>query len=249
MMLVRDRAGLLAEAASSVLAQSDPDLELVILDDGSHDDSWEVAQALAAQDSRVQLLRNEHSVGIPAARNMVLATARGRYVAICDSDDLSRPERFGRQRAALDADPQVVAVGARINSFAGDPTAGHEPSWHWGLRDGRLPFAFPTAMLRTDVMREAGGFDERYTIAEDLHLAYRLAGRGWRFAAVDDVLVDYRVHAGSITATRARAREWYTLRAQLAGVCALHGGFSPRGYAVLGQSAMRCVATMVGVRR
>jgi len=249
MMLVRDRADLLGEAAASVLAQTDRDLELVIVDDGSTDDTWCVAEQLAASDERVRLLRNAASRGIPAARNQVLAAARGTYVAICDSDDLSRPGRFAAQRALLDGDPTLVGVGVRINAFEGDDlAAGSEPTWHWGLRDGRLPFAFPGAMLRLDVVRAIGGFDERYAIAEDLQLAYRLAGRGGRFSTVDEVLLDYRIHAGSITQRRAVTREWCTLKAQWRGIRALRGRLSPRGWAVVVQTKLRLLAALVGMR-
>lgn len=249
MMLVRDRADLLEAAARSVLEQEGVDLELVILDDGSTDDTWEVARALAASDERVVLMRNSSSAGIPVARNQVLGRARGRYVAICDSDDLSRPRRFARQLALLDGDASLVAVGVRINAFSDDPTVGDEPDWHWGLRDGRLPFAFPGAMLRTDAVRAVDGFARSYAIAEDLHLAYRLAGAGGRFATVDEVLLDYRVHDGSITQRRAVRREWCTLRAQLRGLVELRGRFSARGYAVVVQSTLRLLAALVGLRR
>ncbi|MCW2922229.1 MAG: glycosyltransferase family 2 protein, partial [Thermoleophilia bacterium] len=249
-MLVRDRADLLDEAASSVLAQGEDDLELVICDDGSTDGTWEVARELAARDARVVLLRNEDSVGIPAARNQVLAAARGRYLAICDSDDVSLPGRFTRQRALLDLDASIVGVGTRFRAFQGDdPSAGSEPGWNWGLADGRLPFLFPTAMLRVDAVRAVGGFDETYALAEDLDLAYRLASRGGAFEIVDEVLVAYRIHGGSITQRRAFAREWHNLRAQLRGVRLLRGRFSTRGYAVVIQSALRTLLSAVGVRR
>jgi len=232
-----------------VLAQSDPDFELVILDDGSTDDTWQVAERLAAIDARVRLLRNEVSVGIPAARNQVLEVARGAFVAICDSDDLSRPTRFAQQRKLLERDEQLVGVGAGINAFEDDPVSGTEPSWHWGLRDGRLPFAFPGGMFRTDAMRAVGGFNTSYAIAEDLQLAYRLAGAGGVFAQVDEVLLDYRIHAGSITASRARTREWCTLRAQLRGLYDLRGRFTLRGYAVIAQTKLRLLLALLGLRR
>lgn len=249
MMLVRDRAELLGPAARSVLEQTDGDLELVILDDGSVDGSWEVAERLAEGDSRVRLLRNERSVGIPAARNQVLAAARGTWLAVCDSDDLSRPDRFRRQRELLEADDLRVGVGVRISAFESSPATGSEPRWHWGLRDGRLPFAFPGAMLRVGSVRDIGGFDTAYPIAEDLQLAYRLAGAGGTFGVVDEVLLDYRIHAGSITAARARTREWCTLRAQLRGLRELRGRYSARGYAVIAQTVLRLLLALVGLRR
>jgi glycosyltransferase involved in cell wall biosynthesis len=242
MMLVRDRAQLLEPAAHSVLEQTDGDLELLIVDDGSRDSTPEVAARIAASDPRVRVLTNAESVGIPAARNQALAAARGEFLAICDSDDLSRPDRFARQRQRLDSDPALVAVGCRINAFSDDPASGSEPAWHWGLRDGRPEFAFPGTMLRTEAVRAAGGFDERYRVAEDLHLTYRLAGRGGRFATVDAVLVDYRIHAGSVTQRRAASLQWWTLRAQLRGLVELRGRVSARGYAVLVQTVLRWIA-------
>lgn len=249
-MLVRDRAALLDEAATSVLSQGEADLELVICDDGSSDGTWEVARELAARDPRVVLLRNETSRGIPAARNQVLGVARGRYLAICDSDDVSLPGRFTRQRALLDANAALVGAGTRFRTFEGDdPSSGSEPGWNWGLEDGRLPFLFPTAMLRVDAVRAVGGFDEDFALAEDLDLAYRLAARGGTFATVDEVLLAYRIHDDSITQLRALAREWHNLRAQLRGLRMLRGRFSVRGYAVVCQSMLRTALALVGMRR
>jgi glycosyltransferase involved in cell wall biosynthesis len=249
MMLVRDRADLLEQAAASVLAQTDDDLELVICDDGSVDDTPAVCARLAERDARVRVITNVQSVGIPAARNQVLAVARGQYVAICDSDDISRPERFARERALLDGDPLLVGAGCRISCFDDDPATGAEPDWRWGLRDGRLPFAFPGAMLRTRAVLEAGGFDERFRVAEDLQLAYRLAGRGGRFATVDEVLLDYRVHAGSVTQRRVASLQYWTLRAQTRGLVELRGRLSLRGYAVITQTKLRLAAVLLRLRR
>ncbi len=246
MMPVRNRADFLAPAMRSVLAQTERDFELVVVDDGSTDDSLRVAQRIAAEDERVVVLRNPVSRGIPVARNQVIAVARGRYLAICDSDDLSRPGRFAAQMRMLDADPGLVGVGVRIEAFSGDrPGDGVEPDWHWGLLDGRLPFAFCGAMLRLAEVRDVGGYDEGYPVAEDLQLAYRMAGAGARFGVVDEVLVDYRLHPGSTTNEFVRKRQWYVLRAQLRGLRELGGRLSPRGYAVIGQSGLRLTAALL----
>ena len=80
MMLVRDRADLLPASAGSVLSQTLRDLELVILDDGSTDDTWRVCEQLAARDTRVRLLRNEASGGIPAGRRETRDQARADWI-------------------------------------------------------------------------------------------------------------------------------------------------------------------------
>jgi len=248
-MLVRDRADLLEASARSVLAQAGVELELVILDDGSVDATPEVAERLAARDARVRILTNVRSRGIPAARNQVLAAARGQYLAVCDSDDLLEPTAYAKQSRLLDADDRLGGAGVRLSVFRGDPADGAEPDWHWGLRDGRLPFVFSGAMFRTEALREAGGFDERWPIAEDVHLGYRLAGKGWQFATVPEVLVHIRVHDGSISQSRVLQREWYNLRAQCVGLRELRGRFSFRGYAVVCQSVLRVGLAAAGLRR
>lgn len=237
LMIVRDREGLLPEAVASVLAQEGPSFELLIVDDGSTDGTVEVAAHFAATDSRIRVLPSRRC-GIPTSRNRGLAAACGEFIAICDSDDLSRPGRFHAQVAALRANPRLVGVGSRFSVFRDDPTDGEVVHWRWGLRRGRGPFAFPTGMLRTASVRAVEGFDESFAIVEDLDLCYRLAARGGEFALLPEVLVDYRVSGQGVT-TGNPELYWYAAKAQWRGLRALKGGFSPAGYAAVGQSLWR----------
>lgn len=239
MMLVRDRADLLGPAIDSVLAQTEGDFELIIIDDASSDDSLAVARERAAADERIRVYANETPLGIPRSRNRALELARGDFLAICDSDDLSTPDRFARHSALLLADERLGGVGGAIRCFTEQPGEGEVPSWHWGLRDGRPEFAFPAAMWRTEAVRQVRGFDPGFRVAEDLDLAYRVAGAGYRLLRDDVVAVHYRVHPGNVTAQHARSRQVATLRAQLRGLVLLRGRWTPRGYAVLGQSILR----------
>lgn len=238
LMIVRNRATLLRSAADSVLAQAGCRLELIIVDDGSTDDSVAVAGTLAEHDPRVRVLRNSNRPGIPGARNFGLANASGEYLAICDSDDLSRPDRFRIERDALRCDPTLGGVGGRISCFTDHPEHGSVPDWRWGLTKGRPPFPFPAAMFRMDAVKMVGGFDETFAVAEDLDLAYRLAATGWGLSLLDDVLVDYRLHGQGITSQNPQLA-LLTLRAQLRGLRGLRGRWDASGYAALGQSLWR----------
>ncbi|MFM2438609.1 MAG: hypothetical protein RLZ55_1432 [Actinomycetota bacterium] len=239
MMLVRDRAELMPEAIESILGQTESDFELIIVDDNSSDDSLGVAQACAARDTRVRVFANGRPLGIPRSRNRALGLARGRFLAICDSDDVSEPDRFARQSAMLLAEPELGGVGGAIRCFTEDPAGGEVPTWHWGLRDGRPEFAFPAAMFRVKALRTVGGFDPGFRVAEDLDLAYRLVGAGYELRRDDAVAVNYRLHPGNVTASHARSRQMATLRAQLRGLRLMNGRWSARGYAVIGQSVLR----------
>lgn len=237
LMIAKDRASLIGPAIESILTQEGPELELLVVDDGSSDGTVQVAAAMADTDPRIRVL-SSRECGIPASRNRGLAAARGEFLAICDSDDLSRPARFQAQVVALRHDPRLVGVGSRFSVFQEDPAYGEVVAWRWGLRRGRGPFAFPTAMLRTESVRDVGGFDESFAIVEDLDLCYRLAARGGRFAMLPDVLVDYRVGGQGVTAGNPELYR-YAARAQLLGLRALRGRFTPAGYAAIGQSLWR----------
>lgn len=176
-----NRADLVSEAVASVLAQSFRDFELIVVDDGSSDDTVE---ALAPYVSRLRLLRRESRGGVSAARNMGIAAARGEWLAFLDSDDLWRPEKLVRQMAYLAAHPDMllcqtgetwVRRGIRVN----------QPLTHRKI-GGRIFFeslerclVSPSAViLHRRLLTQHGGFDEDLAAAEDYDLWLRLA---WRY--------------------------------------------------------------------
>ncbi len=242
MMALRNRVTLMDESIRSVLSQDDPDFELIIVDDCSTDGSWESAVSWADCDPRIRVERMPAPTGISTVRNTAVELARGRYLATCDSDDLSRPDRFRVLSRYLDSHPAAVGVGGRIRCFTTDPRVdAWLPDWHFGLADGRLPFHFSAGLVRTDAVRVAGGYDPALPVAEDLDLAYRLAALG-ALVELPHVVMDYRVHPGNVSGDR-RLRERANLRAQLRGLRGMRGRFSPRGYLVLGQSVGRVIST------
>src|SRR3712207_6335075 len=98
----------LAEALHSILGQTFDDFEVVITDDCSTDDSFEIAQRYAAQDSRIRLIRNPQNLGMVRNRNACLALARGEYVKWLHADDfLCSREALAQMSAALDANRAV----------------------------------------------------------------------------------------------------------------------------------------------
>src|SRR5690625_1939783 len=96
-MPVHNAGSMLGPSVRSVLRQTHTDLELLITDDGSTDDSWEQIQAFAADDDRVRPRRTPTSQGAARARNAAITRARGNFVAFLDSDDMWLPEKLERQ--------------------------------------------------------------------------------------------------------------------------------------------------------
>jgi glycosyltransferase involved in cell wall biosynthesis len=193
-------AATIEAAVESVRAQSEVHWELLVVDDGSTDETAAILRRLAQDDPRVSVRSTAHR-GRGAARNAALRHARGHYVALCDADDLSRPERFEVQRAALDARPDVFAVGAALAPFVDEAQLGVLGTRRWpsdsasvGRRFSQLRMAVPNCavMMRAADLGRVGSYDEDLPRAQDLDLFLRAHRLGLRFENLDEVLVDYR---------------------------------------------------------
>ena len=200
---VHNRAPYIGAAIQSVLAQDFRDFELLLIDDGSTDDSVAVIQRFA--DPRIRLESNGGNRGIPHSRNRCLELARAPYVAWLDSDDRMAPQRLARQVRFLDLHPDVVMLGGWLRRF---DDAGRfvgiqtKPLVHEQLRATllfRTSHANTTIMARTDTMREVGHREE-FPVASDHDLMERLSRR-FRFANLPRFLAYQREHAGRVTKT------------------------------------------------
>ncbi|MBI3791333.1 MAG: glycosyltransferase family 2 protein [Gemmatimonadetes bacterium] len=205
-MPVYNGAAWVRDAVASVLASPGVELELVLVDDGSTDDSVARARAQAAGDPRLVVLPVPHG-GVARARNAGLHAARGALVANLDSDDTTFPERFARQVAFLAAHPDHVAVGTRALIVDGEG----RPQRIWGrhftheaidaahLAAQGTALGNPTAMFRRQSALDAGGYDDALAkVGEDLDFWLRLAEHG-RLANLPDVLICYRVHGSNVS--------------------------------------------------
>ena len=213
-MPVHNRATFVERACQSVLAQTFRDFELVIVDDGSGDDSPRLLQALARTDSRIRLSLRENR-GLIASRNELLSLARAPLVAWMDSDDISLPNRLEVQLARFEADPGLMCLGSAVLEIDGDDDPVRRdvfPSDHDAIVAGLLEggaMRFPTTMMRRQAAAEVGGFREPFKVGEDLDLFLRLAEVG-KLANLPDVLLHYRLHLGSTTSLLFQG--WFTYR-------------------------------------
>jgi glycosyltransferase involved in cell wall biosynthesis len=190
-----NRAHSLARAMSSVLAQTVRDLELIVVDDGSTDDTERVVAELAAADRRVRFVRRANG-GPAAARNTGLRESRGEYVAFQDSDDEWLVGKLERQIAALRAAGPAIGLCVTGYFMHRDWTVYrvlYLGSYHLVHRDVRKQalenfyFPTPTWLARRDVLLAAGGFDESLRCWEDWELAIRI-GRDKEILLLDEPL-------------------------------------------------------------
>ncbi len=193
-------------AIASVLAQTFGDFEFLILDDGSTDSSAAIITAAAARDPRVRPILRENR-GLIASLNQLIAEARAPLIARMDADDLCRPERFARQVAFLEANPDHGVVGTFTLDVDDEdrpfPVDGAEhPVTHDEFIkaiDERGPLlAHPSVMFRRDVVQAVGGYHAAFRHCEDFDLWLRLADCT-RLANVPERLLVYRHYAGQVS--------------------------------------------------
>jgi glycosyltransferase involved in cell wall biosynthesis len=202
------------EAIRSVLAQTYRDFELLVCDDGSSDDTLAIADAFAAQDPRVRVLRNSHG-GVSRNCNAGLQAARFPWIARLDADDVALPDRLERQMAAALERPEVVAWGGdarlvnRHGAYLRHVRLGPRNLREYeDLRAGdRVIYILgPTVMFRRDLALELGGYDPRFDSAEDIDLLNRLADRG-PVLSLPHTMTLYRVHGSSVTSDKSARQQ------------------------------------------
>lgn len=207
---VRDDGRFLETAIRSVLEQTYRDLELIVVDDGSTDDSGDISDAAARTDPRVRVL-HRRAEGISAALNAGLAVARGSWFARIDADDIALPTRLERQWRAAQRLPEVVLWGSWAHLFVGDPDersmiARVGPTTvaefvHIRRHGPPLGFIHPTVMMRRDVLVDVGGYDSRFDGAEDVELFDRIAERGPALS-LPEPLIYHRVRSDGYNVRR-----------------------------------------------
>jgi glycosyltransferase involved in cell wall biosynthesis len=203
-------AATLRSAIDAVLRQTMADLELIVIDDGSRDESAAIASAAAREDPRVRLLRMPENVGISRSLNAGIEAAAAPVVAVQDADDLSAPHRLERQLALLDERPDVAVVGSRMREVDED---GVELRARTAFADGDVrrvllrfnPIPNSCAVFRRDLVLAAGAYDPRYRYAMEYDLWLRLAERH-AIIALDEVLSTRRMSRTNVAARAERAQ-------------------------------------------
>lgn len=196
----------LHDAVRSILNQTFRDFELIAFDDGSTDCSLQILRDLAAIDSRIRVYTRANQGLVPTLNEMV-GLARGEFLARMDADDICMPQRFEIQIAFFKANTDHAVVGTKallmneLGLFLGPL---EQPMDHESIdRDhlhGHCSIVHPSAMMRRASLLKVGGYREQFNSAEDLDLWLRIAEIGY-VANLPNVLIHYRIHSGSISAT------------------------------------------------
>lgn len=179
---VKNGAKTLGRALTSVARQSYSNWELLVIDDGSDDETSTIALAFAEQCQQSVIVIGTSGLGPSAARNRGIALARGQLVAFIDADDYWLPQKLGvqvvnMQHSQLSACTSAYLIG-RLESPAGLRTVEFDWSMHslklWLALETDGAALCSTLLIRTDSLKACGGFSEDLRVAEDLDLAFRL---------------------------------------------------------------------------
>jgi len=206
-------AAFIRQAIDGCLLQTQPPEEIVVVDDASFDGSFTILDEYARA-GKIRLIHNETRQGKPESINRVFDTAKTKYVALLDADDVPMPNRFERQFAFMEAHPQVGCSSSfvRYINAHGKKIAngvlnllGEEDLKNY--MTGGEPFGLfcPGVIIRTEVLKNpAIRFRPQFWPADDIELWNRIAESGWQVLAQPEFLTQYRVHSGSTVTNKAR---------------------------------------------
>ncbi len=196
------------EAILSILSQTYPHFELLLIDDGSTDNSLSIIKSIT--DNRIVLIALEKNQGLVNALNTGIDKAKGKYILRMDADDIALPNRIEKQVAFMESNEGCILCGTAFESFSeiGRKVVVY-PQQDMEIRFRFLyqcPFAHPTVIMRTALLNKYNlRFSANHKDCEDLELWIRMGDYG-QLANLPDVLLKYRVHDKSLSQVHSEKR-------------------------------------------
>jgi glycosyltransferase involved in cell wall biosynthesis len=207
----------LAQTIDSVLAQSFGDFEYILVDDGSTDNSKDVIASF--NDPRIKVISHDRNYGLVAARNTAISHARGELIALTDQDDVSKPERFERQVAFLDAHP-AIALAATWEIEVFEATGLEKVKKFRDYADFELSYALlfrnplgnSTLMFRRSKV-QTPAYALNYPLCEDYNFIAKMSWIGG-VALMQEKLVMWRDHGANYSTQKASEMQQYAIKLQ-----------------------------------
>ncbi len=198
----------IGETIESVRSQTLTNWELLIINDGSTDNTAEIVETYCQTDPRIQLI-SKPNAGVSAARNLGGKLAQGELIAFLDADDQWLPEKLAIHVDRMNAVPKIGISFARVEflEFDGTPTGKFTNCSLFNLRSENFLYTNPTVttsnvVIRTELFREIDGFDPAIHYSEDMELLFRSSClTHWKIEGINRVLVHYRIHRTGLSST------------------------------------------------
>ena len=246
-MPVYNGAATLETAIQSIITQTLQSWELVVVDDGSSDETPLILAKMAKNEQRIRVHRNRSNLGIGAALNIAWRKSSSSLIARMDADDFSLPDRLQRQVAFMTAHPEVSVLGTAVEIV---DTGGNRLGFAFRPETNaeivarlykETPVFHPTVVMRRSFLNAMNGYDERLRRSEDLDLWLR-SYHQFRFHNLPEALLRYRIPSGTrwselsertTVMVKAARREkasslrwWYIARFFIVGLLSLVGCWS-----------------------
>jgi len=202
LMPAYDAGNFIGEAIESILAQSYNNFELIIIDDASKDNTWEIMCKYVKKDKRIKAHRNKKRLGISLNRNKLLTLSKGSYVAWQDADDVSINTRLEKQLNELKNNPKLGIIGGYLELFNEDGSRiciRKYPKENKELVKKIFfysPVSQGASMLRKEVFKKTGVYDKKLNQAEDLDMSFRVA-KYYQLSNLQEVVLKCRYHVKS----------------------------------------------------
>lgn len=208
----------LPEAIESVLSQTFTNFELLVVDDGSTDNTASIVKQYSQKDSRVKLF-SQTNQGVSFSRNLGVELAQSKYVAFLDADDRWLPDKLAAHVEYLENNPQVGISFSRVKfigsdgQFTGQISTGRLTN----IQPEHLLYENPTTttsnwVVRREVFQEFGGFDQQMSYSEDLDFLLRVRlSQKWQVEGIDQVLICYRTNSKGLSSELSRMDEGWNL--------------------------------------
>lgn len=197
----------LAFAIDSVLQQTYSNFEFIIINDGSTDNTFYILNKYKSQDSRIIVI-DQKNQGLTKSLNVGINVAKGEYIARQDADDISLRCRLEKQIHFLENRKDVVLLGARAFEISKNKKVIGRFYDEEDINEVvflKNPIVHTSAFFRKNIFQEIGLYNEKFLVSQDFEAWIRLAEVG-RIAMLDDVLVEYHIHEGSVSSTKRLAQ-------------------------------------------
>lgn len=237
LMGIYNCAETLEEAVACIINQTYEKWELIMCDDGSGDNTFEVAQKLAEKDCRIHVIKNETNRTLAPSLNHCLQYAKGEYIARMDGDDVCDVDRFEKELAFLEANHNFALVSSWMYLY---DSAGIYRTIYYRENPNKeqllhgSQFCHAGCMMRTDVLRELGGYSEKKTRnrVEDYDLWVRLYAAGYKGYNLQEVLY-YMRDDRNATKRRTLSNRLNESRVIMQACRLFHFGIAKYAYTVL----------------
>lgn len=204
-MPVYDAGSFLRQALDSVLSQTYKNWELICVDDGSIDNSFNILQEYALTDLRIKVYKNKKNQGVSATTNFAISKSQGQYLARMDADDVMTPDRLEKQIKYLRKNPQVLVLGGQcslINEKSENIGKKMFPLTHqeiYKMMYEAMPIQQPTMIINLKLLpKDFSWYEKKTNTAEEVDLLFRLFKYG-EFANLPDYVLNYRLHGQNLS--------------------------------------------------